>query len=78
MTTPTYKELAVESQADVFVKWGLQEAQWKLVHLQRRLLHAALRPHVVPLTVVQGHVGLDRQEHRAVAHVEGERHHGRS
>lgn len=72
---PTDEQLAAEPQAEVAVSRSLQEAQGKLVDLQRRLLHVPLRPHVVPLPVVEREVGLHGEQRRTVAHIEGESDH---
>lgn len=72
---PTHKQLAAEPQAEVSVSRSLQEAEGELVHLQGGLLHVALCPHVVPLPVIQGQVGVHGQDRWTVSHVKGERHH---
>lgn len=72
---PTYEELAAEPQAEVSFSWRLQEAEGKLVNLQGGLLHIALCPHVVPLSVIQGEVGLDGQDRQTISHIKGESHH---
>lgn len=74
MAVPTNKQLAVELKVGVAFRWGLQEAQGQLVHLQRRFLHVPLRSYVMPLLVVQRHVRLYRQNHRAIAHIKREGH----
>lgn len=69
---PTNEQLAVELKVGVAFRRGLQETQGQLVHLQRRLLHIPLCSDVMPLLVVQWHVGFYRQNHRAVTHIKRE------
>lgn len=75
---PTNQQLSVELQTGVAIGWSFQEAQGKLVHLQRRFLHVPLGSNVVPLLIIQRNVGLDGQEQRTVSHIKGEQHCGRS
>lgn len=70
----TNKQLSVEIQAGVAIGRSFQEAQGKLVHLQRRLLHVPLSSDVMPLLIVQRNVGLHRQDERTVSDIKQERH----
>ena len=51
---PTYKQLAVELQAEVPLSRCLQDLLGEAVHLQRGLLEVPLCSDVVPLVVIQG------------------------
>lgn len=71
---PTNEQLAVELKVGVAFRRSLQEAQGQLVHLQRRLLHIPLRSDIMPLLVIQWHVRLHHQNHRAITHIKCEGH----
>lgn len=52
LVRPTYEELAVELQAKVPFRGGVQRMQGQLIHLHRGLLYVAFCSHIVPLFII--------------------------